>query len=455
MPAVDRADAADLPLRVVYRTWWPLAASWLLMGFELPAVSAVMARLPHPTVSLAAYGGGGFPLSLMIEAPIIMLLSASTALSKDWSSYRLVRRFALTLGLSLTALHALVAFTPLYYVVVRDVLGVPAEILEPARRGLQIMTPWTISIAYRRFQQGVLIRYGRSGAVGIGTAIRLAGNAVVLAIGYTIGTVPGIVVGTLAVAVGVVSEAVFAGFVVHPVIARHVRPAPPAEPLTFPAFLRFYAPLALTPLIAFAAMPMATAAMSRMPRAVESLAVWPVINGLVFTMRSVGFAMNEVVVSLLDRPRAVPALRRFSLVLAAVMTGTLLVTAATPLGALWFGRVSALPPALVALGGIGLWISWLQPGLSVFQSWYQGAIVHSRHTRGVTESVLVYLVTTGALLFAGIAFGRITGLHVALAALVAGGAAQVVWLWLRARGTIRALEAGEGAAVAATVPPLG
>src|SRR5437773_875992 len=156
-----------LSLAYVATRWAPLAGSWLLMGLELPAVSAVMARLPHATVSLAAYGGVVFPLSLLIESPIVMLLTASTALSKDWSSYRLVRRFMLIAASSLTLLHALVAFTPLYDLVVGRMLAPPAAVLEPARRGLQIMLPWTLSIAYRRFQQGVLIRFGRSRAVGI------------------------------------------------------------------------------------------------------------------------------------------------------------------------------------------------------------------------------------------------------------------------------------------------
>ena len=63
------------------------------MGAELPALSAVIARLPNPVVNLAAYGGVVFPLALIIESPIIMLLAASTALCKDWASYRKLYRF--------------------------------------------------------------------------------------------------------------------------------------------------------------------------------------------------------------------------------------------------------------------------------------------------------------------------------------------------------------------------
>ncbi len=75
--------SADVSMRCIIRTWWPLAASWLLMGLEGPAISAVIARLANPEINLAAYGGVVFPLALFIEAPIIMLLAASTALSTD------------------------------------------------------------------------------------------------------------------------------------------------------------------------------------------------------------------------------------------------------------------------------------------------------------------------------------------------------------------------------------
>ena len=97
-----------------------------------------------------------------------MLLAASTALSKDWASYRKIWSYMQGAGALLTVLHLLVALTPLYYVVVRGILGVPEAIVEPARIGLIIMTPWTWSIAYRRFNQGVLIRFGHSRVGGRG-----------------------------------------------------------------------------------------------------------------------------------------------------------------------------------------------------------------------------------------------------------------------------------------------
>ena len=121
------------------------------MAAELPALSAIVARLPQPEINLAAYGGIVFPLALIIESPIIMLLSASTAVCKDWDSYRKVYRFMMVTSAVMTCVHILIAFTPFYDTVVIKILGAPMEIVEPARLGLRIMLPWTWSIAYRRF----------------------------------------------------------------------------------------------------------------------------------------------------------------------------------------------------------------------------------------------------------------------------------------------------------------
>ncbi len=280
------------------------------MGAEMPALSAVIARLAEPEINLAAYGGIVWPLALIIESPIIMLLAGSTALSKDWASYRKIWNYMQGAGALLTVLHLLVALTPLYTIVVRGILGVPEAIVEPARLGLIIMTPWTWSISYRRFNQGVLIRFGHSRSVGVGTMIRLATNMTVLLIGLAVRTIPGIVVASAGMAAAVLSEALYVGIRVRPVLKYELAAQPPVQPpLTYRAFFKFYIPLVLTSLLTLLAQPIGSAALSRMPQALTSLAVWPVVSGLIFMSRGLGVAFNEVVVALLDRPGARPALR--------------------------------------------------------------------------------------------------------------------------------------------------
>jgi hypothetical protein len=424
----------DVTLKRVLVTWWPLAASWLLMGVELPALSAIVARLPEPEINLAAYGGVVFPIALIIESPIIMLLAASTALSKDLDSYNKLRRFMMAAGASLTALHVLMAFTPLYYVIVEGMIGAPQEIVEPARLGLMIMTPWTWTIAYRRFNQGMLIRFGHSQTIGIGTAVRLVSNWAVLGIGYAIGDIPGIAVGASAVATGVTCEAIYVGLVKRPVLNRELMIAPAVNPpLSWGDFWAFYIPLVMTSLLTLLANPIGSAALSRMPEALASLAVWPVIAGLVFMFRSLGISYNEVVVALLDEPRAYNSLRRFTAILSTATTAALLLISATPLSKFWFESVSALSPALAELARSGLWLALPLPALSVLQSWYQGAILHGRRTRGITEAVVIYLCTSAAILISGVLWGQTTGLYIGIAAMSLSVFTQTAWLWRRAR----------------------
>jgi hypothetical protein len=394
----------------------------------------VVARLADPTIHLAAYGGIVFPLALLIESPIIMLLAASTALSKDWASFLRIRRFMMVTSASLTALHLLVVLTPLYDLVVRGLLNSPAEIIAPARVGMLIMTPWTWSIAYRRFHQGVLIRFGHSHHVTIGTFIRLTADVLVLAVGYLINSIPGIIVATSAVSLGVLSEAVYIGLVVRPVLKHQLRPAAPIDPpLTLAQFLRFYIPLVMTALISMLAQPLGSAGIGRMPRALESLAVWPVAGGLIFVVRSLGVAYNEVVVALLDEPGAYRCLRRFALQLSTVTTLLWVLLVATPLAEFWFTRLSALSDELATMARQTAWLALPLPALAVLQSWFQGQILHSQRTRGITEAVIAYMIVNVLVLGLGIVLGRVSGIFIALAAMVTGSLIQAIWLWLQSR----------------------
>ncbi len=438
-------------MQVVFKTWWPLAASWLMMGAELPVLSAVVARLADPEINLAAYGGIVFPLALIIEAPVIMLLAASTALCKDWDSYLKIRRFMMVTAGFMTGIYVLIAFTPLYYFVVEGILNAPAEIVEPARVGMMIMTPWTWSIAYRRFNQGVLIRFGHSQTITIGTLIRLSTDVLVLGFGYLIGSIPGIIVAASAVALSVIAEAAYVGVVVRPVLNNQLKLEPPVEdPLTLRSFLNFYIPLAMTSLLTLLALPIGSAALGRMPLSLPSLAVWPVISGLVFMFRSLGVAYNEVVVALLDKLGSSSDLRKFAIRLALFSSLALGVMAVTPLSYLWFDTVSGLSPNLVEMARIALWLAIPLPAMAAMQSWYQGSLLFGRKTRGITEAVVIYILSITGLLLFGVIRGEVTGLYVAMLAMGLSMAVQTGWLWFRSQRIRKSVQIRDGLTLAET-----
>lgn len=427
------------PCKLILKTWLPLAASWLFMGLERPLVSAFMARLQDPEISLAAYASAVFPLSLIIESPIIMLLAASTALSKDWAWYRFLRNFMAGLATVLTLIHILVAFTPLFDFLVSDILKIPEPIIEPARIGMMLMTPWTASIAVRRFHQGILIRYGQSRWVGIGTAIRLVALTIGLILGLGgIDSPSGIIVGTFAISLGVLTEAIFIRMCSQPILTK-LQHMPPhkGDPPQFRKFLRFYIPLASTPLLTLLALPIASAALSRMPAPIDSFAIWPILGGLVFLFQGIGLAYQEVVVALIEKPNFFLPLRRFAFQLAMGNSIFLALIAITPLAEFWFVTLSGLPLKLAMIGKTTLWFALLLPALTVIESWLQGILLHAQETRGIIEAVALYLLTTATILGFGIYLGTIMGIYMGYMASVCGLTMQTLWLGFRCRQFVR------------------
>ena len=81
-----------------------------MLTVEQPILAAVVARSVDPKIHLAAWGLA-FSLVLMLSAPSISMLAASTALSRDKESYRRGRGYMLWLCVGLTSAHFLLAFT--------------------------------------------------------------------------------------------------------------------------------------------------------------------------------------------------------------------------------------------------------------------------------------------------------------------------------------------------------
>lgn len=432
-------NTTSVTIKRITKMWWPLAASWLLMSLEGPAINAIIARLADPTINLAAYGGVVMPIAYIIEAPIIMLLSASTALCKDFESYKKIWKFMMQVGAGLSVLHILVAFTPIYDFLAIQVLGVPAEIIEPARIGLRIMLPFSWAVGYRRFNQGVMIRFGYSSAVMNCTMLRLATLTIVLGSSFLFKNTSGVIVGTIAQALAVTVEGLYAGWRARPIIQNHLKNAPSAN-FSWKGFFQFYIPLMLTTLFGFLATPVTSACLSRMPQALDSLAVWGVLSGLLFIVRSFGLAYNEVVVALMDEKGSYPNLLKFAWLLLCGITVLVLLVILTPLASFWFRDISALSDSLAELAHSAFWIAAIGPILAVLQSWFQGSLMYGRRTSAITESLAIYLVSLVIILQVGVFVQTIPGVFVGMGAAMAAQALQVIWMGIRSRPVLRTVK---------------
>ena len=171
-----------------------------------------------------------------------------------------------------------------------------------------------------------------------------------------------------------------------------------------------------------------------------------VITSMTFLFRAGGIAYSEVVIAMLGKNGAYPALRKFAIGLMAVMTAGILLIAATPLGSIWFGSITGLSDDLLSLARAGLWFALLLPGLSALQSWFQGIVMHHKRTNAITEAVIVYFIVAASILFVGVAWSRARGIYVALFAMTMGEFVRLGWLAWRSRKARRVLKARDSLA---------
>ena len=403
------------------------------MSIELPIITSIIARLANPEINLAAYGGVVYPLALIIEAPIVMILAASTALSKDWASYQRLKKYTLIIGISMSALHLIIAVTPLYYFIVEVLLHVPPEVVEPARWGVLVMTPWTFGIGVRRFQQGAMIRFNRSHMVGETTVVRLITVSIILMISMAVKTIPGTVVAGLAQGLAVNMEAIYATLRIRKILPEIKNASLVEKPLTLKRFSSFYVPLAATAAFSLVWMSLISAAISRMPDPLESLAVWSVLTGLLFLLRSPGLAYNEAVVALLDQPRSYRVLRKFTMTASLVSIGVVLLFVLTPASQFWFEKVANLSGKDIQTARIALSIGIPLTLLNLYINYFQGMVVKSEKTRPIFEAVVGFMILLLALLGLGVVIGGVKGVYMASIAFLVGHLFQALWLWIRSR----------------------
>jgi hypothetical protein len=381
--------------RSIFLFWVPLAATWLMMATEGPFLAAVIARLTDPTFNLAAYGVA-YAFAILVEAPVIMLMSASTALARDGVAYRRLRNFTWALNALATGLLLAVLIPPVHRGLMEGLVGLPPRVSDLTYGALWLFLPWPAAIGYRRFLHGLLIRRGRTRLVAYGTVIRLFTMSGVALFLYAGAGWPGAWVGAASLSAGVMAEALAARFMALGTV-RELREVPeggvppgmdavggrPAP--GYRAIAKFYYPLALTSLIGLTVQPMLTFFMGRAPYPLESLAVFPVVHALSFIFRSLGLSFQEAAIALLgDEHEHAGPVGRFALVLGIASSVALALVAFTPLADLWFVRISGLEPELAHFAIWPARILVPLPALSVWLSYQRAVLVQAHRTGPIT-----------------------------------------------------------------------
>lgn len=413
----------NLTLQKIFVFWLPLAATWLMMSIEGPFLAAIIARLSEPKYNLAAYGVA-FSFALIIEAPVIMIMSASTALVKDRNSFLKMRNFTYALNGFITLVMIILIIPPIFYHITEDLIKLPAEVAQLTHKACIILLPWPGAIGYRRFYQGILIRTNYTKRVAYGTLIRLLTMSSVSLIIYHFFQVDGAILGALALSFAVTFEGLASRFMAKKPVKCFLEMNENSTEnggLTFKKIYFFYYPLALTSILGLGVYPMVTFFMGQSRMSLESLAVFPVVSSLVFIFRGIGLSFQEVGIALIgNNNENYQDLRNFAAYLGFGLISILSIISLTPLSSVWYHQISGLSMELTNFAVLPTRILTIIPGLTVLLSFQRSVLVKHKYTKPITIATLMEVITILVVLMVTIRFFDFIGVIAAALAFLIG-----------------------------------
>ncbi|MDQ2985896.1 MAG: hypothetical protein M3R13_04140 [Armatimonadota bacterium] len=422
-------SVASQPLdnRTIFRFYYPLALSWLFMAIESPISIGVLSRLPLPDLSTAAFFIM-MGLSLWIESPVIDLLSTSTTLAKNRRDFRVLTTFVYWVIGLVTALHALVAFTPLFGWITGRLMGVPENVSEAALPGFRILLLWSACIGWRRFLQGVLIRYGETKKVGFGTFVRMAAMSAAAAGLYLISDLRGIEIAAISLMAAVAAESLYIHMVAGPVIREKLELIEDTgDPqLTMRKLVAFHAPLTATTAVMMIGSPVVAWALAKAPNSVLTLAGWQVASTLMWMCRTVVYALPEVVITLYNDAQSAEKLRRYCLGVGLATTGSLLFFAAFGIDVFFFKEVLNASEPVANIAHMAFIASAALPLIGAMQSYIRGMLTAHHLTVQRFAAVIVAMGALVVALFVTIVLGYVG----VISAAIAMSFALLAELWL-------------------------
>ena len=400
----------------ITRFWLPLAAMWLFMGVEIPIINAFIARIPFAKENLAAFGVV-FSIVVLVESPIIQMLTTGTALTSDKRHFRRLMTFMSVIGFSLTAIHLVIALTPLFDFILGRLMGMPSDIVEISKMPFLVSFPFHIAVGFRRLWQGVLIKYGKTKQVTYTMVVRFSFTIGIIILGFLFTDFSGALLGSLALNGGIIAGAVASWIFLSGIIKEMEETRTSTSLISWRDLIHFYLPLALTSLITVGVRPVLAAGIARGRLPLESLAAWPVIHSFIFLFRSVALSYQEVVVALIHNKDLQKDLRKFAIYLTTGIGALFIITAVTDLSELWFTHVAGLEPELLRLTTIPFLLGAPVPALTALVSYYRGKLVYERRTKTIAWAVFINTALVITTLFIGVAVLPVTGAAIAAGAL--------------------------------------
>ena len=150
----------------------PLAGTMALGTLTNPVINAIIARTREPETALAGYAVIG-SLVWFLASPTLRYSAVTIALGNTVANLKKLRRFLLRFVGGVSVGVFLITLTPVAMILLEDLIGLGPELAARVRLPLIILSVQPLIAGLVAYNQGILTRRARTGAVGVGSLSRV------------------------------------------------------------------------------------------------------------------------------------------------------------------------------------------------------------------------------------------------------------------------------------------
>jgi len=422
-------DRSLLIYKKLFRFLFPLAITSIVLEFGAPVLNAGMARMPHATTTLAAYGLA-WALVVTLASPLGQARELGLVLADNRIALVRVRRFVLLFGLLLTGTVALLAISPMGHTVIEGWHGVSPDLAAQVRVALLLLIPYPLFKGLSLFQAGLLIRARRTTTVSYAM---ITGVGIGIAAVFILLPMPSMQARPilLPIVVTYITLAIELSILIWGA-ARYLGDLPVGDrtaPLGYRTIIRFYWPLVFIMLVQELSRPIINLFVARGSDGTEALAAL-----------TVAYAVGQITYRWINQVRNLPAafqgednirpyILRFSLACGLLALGMTIILFMTPLRDFILESLVGIEPDLARRVWAPLFIFSLFPLVVAVRAFMHGVGLVERRTRAMAPSAPARLLAVVLTLWIGYAAG-VQGATLGIAALFAGFVAETFAVWL-------------------------
>jgi hypothetical protein len=434
-------------MKITYKhlffAWLPLGVMWIVMAAEQPAVTGVISRLPDAVNQLAAFGYS-FALALLIEGPVVQMLSAGTAVSGTEESYKKILKIMNILAIITLIVHLFFCIPSIFEGVAVHIMHLPANLVHPAWTCFMFMIPWTPCIGYRRLWQGVLIKHEKSALAPVVMYVRLSAAFLFLWLGLLFKPLKGAALGGAIMGMVAIVGMLMAYLLVRPILrdlknnskkqdTKELESETATAQMTMREMVVFYIPLAITSMVSLGVRPILNFGIPRGLFPIESLAIWPIMLSYVLLYTAISQSLQEIVIAEMNAENY-KTLQRFVTVVAFVISGLYAITwFVKPFRNFWFTLFFNFPQELYPFLPISIAILAPLAFLAAKISWFRGVFIANHKTKIITAGIVVNLSTLLTFIIVLPLTTKLAGVYIGAIAYISSFSTEFCFLWWKSQ----------------------